>query len=236
VVPDPLAALAALEGVPSAIVSSLDAVDAVLRDRGMRVVSAEQTAAALLTGARASAALTDDPARWLPGAVRLSTELVALSELVRSSPAQAMARAHALAAHGEVPDGRLGQVSGPPQVSARMTGLSTLLTRQTSAPALVLAAVAHAEIASLAPFGSADQVVARAVEHMVLISCGVDPRAVLVPEAGHLALRTAYVDALAGYSVGSPTAVRDWILHCARALAHGAEVSPVRPQQPGGRG
>ena len=225
--PDPLAALAALEGVPSAVVSSLAAVDAVLRDRGLRAVSAQQSASALLAGARASADLTEEPARWRPGAVRLSTELVGLSTLVRSSPAQAIARAHALAAHGQVPDTELGRLSGTPEVSARMAGLSALLSQRTSAPALVLAAVAHAEIASLSPFGSADGVVARAVEHMVLISCAVDPRAVLVPEAGHLALRTAYLDALTGYSVGSVPAVRDWILHCARALAHGAEVSPV---------
>jgi hypothetical protein len=236
VVPDPLAALAALEGVPSAVVSSLAAVDAVLRDRGLRVVRAEQSASALLAGARASAELTEEPVRWRPGAVRLSTELVDLSALIRSSPAQAIARAHALAAHGQVPDTRLGRVSGRPEVSVRMAGLSELLSRKTTAPALVLAAVAHAEIASLSPFGSADGLVARAVEHMVLISSGVDPRAVLVPEAGHLALRAEYVDALAGYAVGSVPAVRDWILHCARALAHGAEVSPVarRREESGG--
>ena len=235
-VPDPLAALAALEGVPSAVVSSLAAVDAVLRDRGLRVVRAEQSASALLAGARASAELTEEPVRWRPGAVRLSTELVDLSALIRSSPAQAIARAHALAAHGQVPDTRLGRVSGTPEVSVRMAGLSELLSRKTTAPALVLAAVAHAEIASLSPFGSADGLVARAVEHMVLISSGVDPRAVLVPEAGHLALRAEYVDALAGYAVGSVPAVRDWILHCARALAHGAEVSPVtrRREESGG--
>jgi hypothetical protein len=231
VVPDPLAALAALEGVPSAVVSSLAAVDAVLRDRGLRAVSGQQSASALLAGARASAELTGEPDRWRPGAVRLSTELVGLSALVRSSPAQAIARAHTLAAHGQVPDSRLGRISGTPEVSVRMAGLSDLLSRKTAAPALVLAAVAHAEIASLSPFGAADGLVARAVEHMVLISSGVDPRAVLVPEAGHLALRTEYVDALAGYAIGSVPAVRDWILHCARALAHGAEVSPVARQR-----
>jgi len=226
-VTDPLAVLSQLEGVPSAIVSARDAVDAVLRDRGMRTVSPEQSAAALLAGARASASLTDDPDRWLAGSVRLSTELVRLSALIRVAPNQALARAHTLPAHGQVADAELGRVRAGDGISDRLLGLATLLTETTAASALVVGAVAHAELAAVAPFGTADGVVARAVEHMVLIASGVDPSAVLVPEAGHLALRESYDSALAGYRSGSVSGVRDWLLHCARALAHGAEVSPV---------
>jgi len=110
VVPDPLADLARLEGVPSAVAAARDAVDAVLRDRGMRVIPAEQSAGALLAGARASAALSPDPERWFAGAVRLSTELISLSGLIRVAPGQAIARAHALVARGVVPDEELGRV------------------------------------------------------------------------------------------------------------------------------
>jgi hypothetical protein len=227
VVRDPLAELAELEGVPSAVVSARAAVDVVLRDRGMRAVRPEQTAAALVQGARASAELSDEPARWLPGCVRLSTELVQLSALVRVSPGQALARAHALVAQGEAPDAELGRVRADSDVSARMTGLNTLLTSATAAPAVVLAAVAHAELVWVAPFGTADAIVARAVEHMVLVTGGVDPRAVIVPEAGHLAFRTSYEQALSGYRGGSVAGVRDWLLHCTRALARGAELSPL---------
>ncbi len=226
-VTDPLAVLSQLEGVPSAIVSARDAVDAVLRDRGMRTVSAEQSATALLAGARASASLTDDPDRWLAGSVRLSTELITLSGLIRVAPNQALARAHALLAHGQVPDAELGRVRSVDGISDRVLGLTELLTGTTAAPALVVGAVVHAELATVAPFGTADGLVARAVEHMVLIASGVDPRAVLVPEAGHLALRESYDNALAGYRAGSVSGVRDWLLHCARAVAYGAEVSPV---------
>jgi hypothetical protein len=231
VVPDPLADLARLDGVPSAVVSARAAVDAVLRDRGMRLVRPEQAAAALLIGARASAALSEDPERWLAGSVRLSTELMELSGVIRVSPGQAMARAHALAAHGQVPDAELGRVRSGAEISSRMVGLQGLLTGRTTASAVVLAAVVHAELAVIAPFGSADTIVARAVAHMVLIAGGVDPRCVIVPEAGHLELRAGYDEALLGYGSGSLTGVRDWLLHCARALARGAELSPLTSER-----
>lgn len=232
VVSDPLADLARLDGVPSAVVAARDAVDAVLRDRGLRQVTPEQVASSLLTGAWASAKLSDDPERWLAGSIRLSTELLALSSLIRVSPGQAMARAHALVAHGEVADRELGQVRPGDALSRRMLELNALLSGPTTASPVVLAAVAHAELATLAPFGGVDGIIARAVEHMVLIAGVVDPRAVIVPEAGHLVLEKTYVSALNGYAGGSVPGVRGWLLHCAEALAYGAEASAL-PGRPG---
>ena len=95
VVLDPLADLARFEGVPSAVAAATDAVDAVLRDRGLRKITDEQLSQALLAGARANAELTGDPARWQIGALRLSAELASLAALIRVAPAQALARAHA---------------------------------------------------------------------------------------------------------------------------------------------
>lgn len=108
-----------------------------------------------------------------------------------------------------------------------MAGVTELLTRNTEAPALVLAAVVHAEIATVAPFGSADGLLARAVERMVLISSGFDPRGVIVTEVGHLRRREDYGRLLAAYESGSVGGVRDWILHVAQAAADGAEASPL---------
>ena len=59
VVLDPLADLARFEGVPSAVAAATDAVDAVLRDRGLRKITDEQLSQALLAGARANAELTE---------------------------------------------------------------------------------------------------------------------------------------------------------------------------------
>ena len=227
VVPDPLADLARLEGVPSAVESARASIDAVLVDRGPRSVSAEVSAAALLAGAKASAELSDDPPRWRPGTTRLATEMLALSALVRVAPGQALARAHALVVSGTVPAEEVGKVSVSGAAAERLVALHHLLATPTAASGIVLGAVAHAELATMAPFGLVDDILGRAVEHLVLIATGVDPSGVVVPEAGHLAARSRYRRLLTGYASGSVTGVRDWLLHCAQALARGAEESPL---------
>lgn len=217
-VSDPLADLARLDGVPSALAAARDAVDLRLRDRGYRVLSADQRTRSLIAGAEASAELTDEPERWRIGAHRLAAELSTLSGLIRVAPGQALARAHVLVATGQVAEDALGRLRADPEVAARMRGVSDLLTAATQAPVLVLAAVAHAEIVTLAPFGSADGLIARAAERMVLISSGVDPQAGLPVEVGHLTLAADYERGLRAYATGSMVGVRDWLLHCATAV------------------
>ena len=73
-----------------------------------------------------------------------------------------------------------------------MNSLGELLTRHTAAPAIVVGAIAHAEIAVVAPFGEASGLIARAAEHLVLISAGVDPYGVIVVEAGHAESGSTY--------------------------------------------
>lgn len=221
---DALADLARLEGVPSAVTAAIDSVDAVLRDRGLRALRPEVVAGALLAGARGSARLTDAPDRWLPGAVRLSAELTELAGVIRVAPAQALARAHVLLARGVVSDDELGRIRADPATAARTAAVTELLTAAGTSSALVLGAVVHAELAVVAPFGSADGLVARAAEHLVLMSAGVDPRGAVPVEAGHAADPEAYRAALAGYAGGRMNGVRGWIVHCATAVSRGAEV------------
>lgn len=224
---DPLADLARLEGLPSALAAARDAVDVLLRDRGLRSVGAEQAARARLDAARASAALTEDPDRWLPGAARLYAEVPALAQLVQVSPGQVLARCHTLAGFGTVPEPALGRLRPGGEAARRMAAVAELLARPTRAPAIVLAAIVHAEIAVVAPFGSADGLVARAMEHLVLMSTGVDPLGVVVVEVGHAAEPEAYALALQRYAGGGVTGVRDWIAHCAQALTAGVSASPL---------
>lgn len=199
------------------------AADIVLRERGTRQVPAESSAKALLSGARASAEI--EGAEWTPGAIRLSTELIELAGLIRKAPGQVLARAHVLLARDRMPVAQLGMIRQGDR--NRLQALLSMLTTPTQAPALVQAAIAHAELALIAPFDGGDGVIARAVEHMVLIDAGVDPRAALVPERGHLALGAAYAGGLERYAHGGVNGVRDWIRQCAQALTHGAEVSPL---------
>lgn len=235
--PDPFARLAALEGVGSAMAATRDGIDALLRDRGLRRSTPDLTGESLLRGARASAALEgsgssleevragggDDLAR---AAVRMSTELLGLGPTLTRSPLQAVARIHILAAKGAVADADLGR----PRDAARAERLGVLarqLSAATTAPALVVAAVVHAEIATAAPFVSHNGIVARAAERLVLLARGVDPKSLVVPEAGHLALRREYESNLRGYAAGGAAGVQAWLLYAAEAYAAGAEASPI---------
>ena len=96
---DVFAPLAGLEGVGQAARHARDAVDVLLRDRGLRKVSPEITSEALLRGAYASAALAgssatlddvrrgaDDP--LATGAVRMTAELMALAAHADVNPVQ----------------------------------------------------------------------------------------------------------------------------------------------------
>jgi hypothetical protein len=238
---DPLARLAGLEGVASAMAASRDGIDALLRDRGLRRTGPELTVESLLRGAHASAVLAgsgsdlaavragagDEPAR---AAVRVSTELLGLSASWSRSPLQTLARLHALAAGGAVPPDELGRPHDAAG-AARLRDLGRLLSSPTSAPALVVAAVVHAELQTAAPFGSADGLVARAAERLVLVSRGVDAKSLVVTEAGHLQLRAAYESNLRAYRDGGRSGVQAWLMYAAEAYARGAEASPVhRPE------
>ena len=105
--------------------------------------------------------------------------------------------------------------------------MGALLADASDAPALLVAAVVHAELATAAAFGSHDGLVARAAERLVLVGRGVDPTSLVVPEAGHLALRPAYESNLRGYRDGGRAGVHAWLLYAAEAYTKAAEASPV---------
>jgi hypothetical protein len=236
-VSDPFIAAALLEGVPSAFAATRDGMDSMLRDRGLRRSTPDDTARSLLLGAAATAALdgsTYDPETLAAGggdelaraAVRLSTELLGLLPVWNRSPVQAIARMHALAAAGSVADEDLGRPVNPAGV-ARLAALAEMLTQETVAPGLVVAALVHAEITSAGAFSSHNGMVGRAAERLMLVSKGVDPASVTVPEAGHAAQPEAYRAALAGYASGRPNGVHQWLLYSAQAFTRGAEASPL---------
>jgi Fic family protein len=234
---DPLARLTELEGVASAMAASRDGIDALLRDRGLRRSAPDLTAESLLLGAQASAELegsasTLDELRSGAGdevgnaALRVTTELLGLAPVMGRSPRQALARIHTLAGKGVVPDAELGRPRSP-ESAERLNVLSEVLLAATSAPALVTAAVLHAEIATVAPFASHNGIVARAAERLLLVERGVDPTSLTVPEAGHRALRPEYESNLRGYRDGGPAGVHSWLLYAAEAYAASAEASPL---------
>jgi len=229
---DPLTWLTELEGVPSAFAATRDGIDVMLRDRGLRRTTPDQTAESLLRGAHASAVLegsgssvdevrTDSGDQVAQAAVRVSTELLSLAPVLGRSPAQVFARLHALT--GGASAGR--PVS--PEASNRLQSLSQTLL-QTTAPALLVAALVHADLVTAAPFADHNGIVARAAERLVLVARGVDPASLVVPEAGHLALRAEYQSNLRAYRDGGTSGLHSWLLYAAEAQTKGAEASPLR--------
>jgi hypothetical protein len=231
---DPLGPLLDLPGVADSFAATRQAVDLLLGHRVLRRQSAAVSSESALRGARASAALegadvtlpnlragiVDDPT--VQGTLRISAGLGELVPVWERAPLQALARLHVLGATGIAPPDRLGRPSGDPVVAGRLSALAALLTGGTRAPGMLLAAVVHGELLTLAAFGSADGPVARAAARLTLITRGVDPKAVGVPEVGHLELVEGYRSASAGYATGSPEGVGTWVRHCASAIEFGA--------------
>jgi len=231
--PDPLAPLLDLPGVRAAADASRRSIDRLLAHRLMRNRSAEVSTESALRGARASAALegVDVPLAELragevtdpvvQGSLRVSVALGSMVETWQRAPGQVLARLHVLAAADLADRADLGRPA--PHAGGRLAGLFGLVTGPTTLPAVLLAGLVHGELAALAPFGTADGVVARAAARLTGITRGLDPKAVSVPEVGFAELgRDAYEDKLAGYAHGGPDGLAAWLVHCCRATEHGA--------------
>lgn len=208
------------------------AVDALLGNRTLRRRSADVSAESSLRGAWASAALAgvDVPLEEVrsgaaadrpvvQGALRVQSAIPALVDTWSRAPRQALARLHALAAAELVGDEELGRPR--PGTAERLDTLATVLGA-TSAPAVVVSGIVHGELFSLDAFPPVSGVVARAAVRLTLIERGLDPKSLVVVEAGHRELGGAYVDALEAYRGGTPEGIADWLVHCADAVVAGA--------------
>ena len=100
----------------------------------------------------------------MPGAAeRLAAAgYIAGWKVVGALPARLTRRAADIGADLVSDESALGRPRTAPGVGERLGMLADLVTGGSKAPAPVLAAVVHGELLSLAPFGSADGVVARA--------------------------------------------------------------------------
>lgn len=209
---------------------------------------------ARLDGARVPAEVVRDlvtgVASWPPagdptwdrvrGAVQASAEAEQVGRYLSAAPAQALARLHLAAAQPFAPaatlgrprpagddpgeaDGEFALLPPPPaDVGARLAGLGDIM--RSDAPALLVAALVHAEIALVRPFVGGNALVARSAERTLLRSRGLDPTGVAVPEFGHLAVGvTAYIGALSAYATGTSAGLTAWVEHCAAAVSAGAQ-------------
>ena len=115
-----------------------------------------------------------------------------------------------------------------PQPDPSRPGLLRVLGAGRRGRRLRLRLGVEAEVVAVAPFVSHNGIVARALERLLMVARGVDPTSLVVPEAGHLALRREYESNLVGYQEGGPGGVHAWLLYAAEAYAAGANASPLR--------
>lgn len=227
---DPLAPLLALPGVEDAVRSARDSVAEVHRHptnrRGWPATAAE----ASVRAARASAVLdggdpeipeagdVSDPI--LAGALRVAEALGPLLPTWERAPLQVLAKLHLLAA-ADLTD---GESLGRPKSAAapRLDLLGGLVAGGTKVPGPVLAAVVHGELLTLAPFGTADGVIARAAARLTSIGTGLDPKGLTVPEVSFMRREDRYREAAAGFATGESDAVGAWIIFCCEAVEAGA--------------
>jgi hypothetical protein len=187
----------------------------------------------------------DAAGRTALGVLRAHAEAEALPGAWERAPLQALARLHVVAAAGLVADDALGRprlagevpgegadlltASGAPllapdaeQLRARLAALADLLAAPASVPALVVAGLVHAEIATLRPFVTGNGIVARAMCRAIVVRRGLDPTGLAVWELGLLGAGPPYPLALAGYGQGSAEALAGWLVLFARAVLDGA--------------
>ncbi|WP_088321200.1 Fic family protein [Kineosporia sp. R_H_3] len=199
--------------------------------------------------ARGAATLPDDPTgRTASGALRAAAEATRLDGVWSTAPMQALARLHTAAAAGLVPDEALGRPrrageapgdgadlltgaapgdvvpapDGGDPLTVRLDGLADLLRAPAEAPALVVAALVHAEVMTARPFVVGNGVVARALCRAVVRGRGLDPTGVAVWEVPLLVAGPSYPLTLARYAAGTADGVRDWLVLFAQAVVDGA--------------
>lgn len=195
----------------------------------------------LMRGARERSPEPDPAERVIHGAIAATAETEHIKALVTTAPGQALARLHMAAAAQLVDDddqlGRprregegceefadLGPAPTGVELRDRLNGIIELMQSASSAPALVVASIVHAEIAMVRPFVVGNGLVARAVERSLITATGLDPTGVAVPEAGHgHEGGPAYLGSLNGYVHGGSPGVTLWLRHCGDSLVAGAE-------------
>ncbi len=198
---------------------------------------------------RGAAVLPADAAgRVVAGATRAVAEAERLSaagaRTLTTAPRQALVRLHVAAATGVLADEEVGRprrdgeapvgpdLGLPPAPSAadavrRLDTLTLVLGARSTAPVLIVSAVAMGEILTAAPFLGGNGVVARALARALVVGRGLDPTGVAVPESAAMADPVGYARALAGYASGSLEGVGEWLRFCAGAVVAGAAEGTV---------
>lgn len=252
----PLDPLLQLPGVPEAVERARVACEELRWHEAYRRRWREVRAEAGLRAARASAGLegarvplsvvrslatggpsVDEPV--VAGALRATVVVEELMPALgaRGSAAlppfgQLLARVHAAATGGWLPDEHVGRLRtdlppadltglGPALVGDALAARMDLLAStvgSSDAPALVVAAVVHGELLALRPFRAGNGVVARCMARLLQTTRGLDPTGSVIEEWSV----NRYLSAAAGFATGTPEGVAGWIRAASKAAVEGA--------------
>lgn len=247
-VPADLARIAARPQVAEAAAAALADLDALLWRRDIRAAAAQAVRSSVERGARDSAAIegadvvevdASPMGMVLEAAVAVTAEVPGLVATWGTAPLQALARLHSVAARRFADAGALGRPRSddaaddplsigalPPaaEVATRLARLPDLAAAE--GPAIVVAALVHAELMALRPFAWGSGLVARAAVRLVLADRSVDPSLFSVPERGMLELgRPAYVRAVRDYATATPEGIDAAVTWFSRVIAIGARAA-----------
>jgi hypothetical protein len=247
---DALAPLLEIDGVSESCAKSLKSLDELMWNRTVRRhkeylipycrrISGFATAA--LDGAQMPSDPTMEPEVSPMGELAeqglLVTAEADLQTLAfKSEPMKVWARLHTFAATSEnrgqprignevVDPLRIGELPPHEVIQERLTQLTDVILNS-KAPAILVAAIAHGEIAALRPFTQGSFLIARATTRLVLAARDVDVDGLAMSEYGaQLIGRPAYVKALGAYMSGTPAGLSTWVQWQSSAIIRGVEMT-----------
>ncbi|QPL05324.1 MULTISPECIES: cell filamentation protein Fic [Actinomyces] len=232
---------ARVEAAVRGAVASAGVEGAVVPARLLREAVAERTLTEALTG---DPALDAAAGLWRAG-VRLTRwwpDLRGPLRPAQPTPRELLAALHRdvvgpLAAAGTIPvadvavprpagtaplEGGPGPTPDGPALTARLDGILHLVDVP-GAPALVRAAVVHAETVAARPFTAGNAAVARLLARHLVTRDGLEPTGVAVADLWAARDPGGYAQALAAYASGTGDGVVDWVVWQAQALLVGIE-------------
>ena len=247
---DPLSNLLAIPGVANECETTLKAIDELMWNRTVRrhkdsLIPYTRRIAGFATAALDGAQMPKDPTMEpevspmgsLSDQGLLVTAEADLQRLAfRTEPLKVLARLHTFVSTDEdrgrpritndVNDPlRLGSLPPHEVLQERMSQLVDLVI-ESKASSILVAAIAHAELATLRPFTKGSYLVARASTRLILAARDVDNDGLVMSEYGAFLLgRPAYVKALTGYISGTREGVAGWVAWQGEAIRRGIDMA-----------
>ena len=247
---DPLSNLLAIPGVASDCEITLKAIDELMWNRTVRrhkdaLIPYTRRISGFATAALDGAQMPKDPTMEpevspmgsLSDQGLLVTAEADLQRLAfRTEPLKVLARLHTFVSTEEdrgrprttndVNDPlRLGNLPPHEVLQERMSQLVDLVIKS-KASSILVAAIVHAELATLRPFSQGSYLVARASTRLILAARDVDNDGLVMSEYGAFLLgRPAYVKALTGYISGTQEGVAAWVAWQGEAIRRGTDMA-----------